>query len=175
MAIDEATLARLLVREHDKLAAYAWSLVRDDHLVDDILQELALIAIRKREEIVDEQHFLAWMRVTCRRTALDTYKRRKHRPHPLGDAVLDLLDAEWTERDAVASPDLSEALRSCLEQLTPYARRLVQMRYGEGLKTSQVARSLGRNVETIYVALTRVHRALGDCIRGQLAKETLHG
>ena len=175
MAIDEGTLAQLLVREHDKLASYAWSLVRDDHLVDDILQELALVAIRKRQEIVDEQHFLAWMRVTCRRTALDTLKRRNRRPHPLGEAVLDLLDAHWAEHDQTPSADLAEALRLCLEQLTPYARRLVQMRYGEGLKTSRIAGALGRNVATIYVAITRVHQTLGDCIRGRMAKEATRG
>src|SRR5262245_21757707 len=106
MSLDEAAIARLLVREHDKLAAYVWSLVRDDHLVDDILQELALVAIRKRAEIVDEQHFLAWMRVACRLTALDTLKRLQRRPLSLDDAVLDLLDTEWAKHDATPSAHL---------------------------------------------------------------------
>lgn len=171
MSLDEAKLAQLLVREHDKLAAYAWSLVRDDHLVDDLLQELALIAIRKRDEILDEEHFLAWMRVTCRLTALDMLKRRNRRPHPLGEAVLDLLDSEWQQHDVHASADTIGALRECLKQLSPYARNLVELRYGQGLKSGRIAEVVQRRINTVYVALARVHQTLAACIEDRLATE----
>jgi RNA polymerase sigma-70 factor (ECF subfamily) len=175
MSIDLATLTRLFVREHDRLAAYAWSLVHDDHLVDDILQEVALIATRKCDEIVDEHHFLGWMRVTCRNVALDMSKRRNRSPSLLGDEALNLLDVEWARRDQAATSDLTDALRTCLERLSPYARQLVGLRYGQGLKSARIAALLQRDTNAVYVALTRVHRKLGDCVRLRLSNEAAHG
>jgi RNA polymerase sigma-70 factor (ECF subfamily) len=171
MPLDEATLAQLLVREHDKLAAYCWSLVRDDHLVDDILQELALLAIRKRDEIQDVQHFLAWMRVTCRLTALDLCRRLDRQAVMLEDSVLSLLDAEWAAHDATPSDGLLEALRHCLEGLAPYGRKLLEMRYHDGWKSAKIAEATQREVQSIYVALTRVHRALRECIDHRMNEE----
>jgi hypothetical protein len=34
-----------------------------------------------------------------------------------------------------------------------------------------LTRLLGRKVATVYVALTRIHRALGECIRKKQAEE----
>lgn len=171
MPLDEDTLARLLAREHNKLAAYAWSLVHDDHLVDDILQEMSIVAIRKRQEINDEQHLLAWLRITCRRTALDLLRRRNSRPHPLGEAALDLLDLEWSKRETTHTADVMEALRFCLDQLKPYARQLMELRHRDGMSSAGIAQLLGRNLASVHVAVSRVHRALGNCIRQRLAKE----
>ncbi len=175
MPIDKDRLVQLLLREHNTLAAYSWSLVRDEHLVDDIMQELALVMVRRGGEIVDEHHFPKWARSVCRLTALDMLKRRRRRPHPLGDGVLDLIDAQWAQGVDRNSADLTEALRICLQKLSPYARQLIELRYAEGLKSADIASRLGRTVIGVYEALSRAHRRLGECIRGRLAKESPNG
>lgn len=174
MPLSEDIVARILTQEHRKLAAYAWSLVRDNHLVDDILQEVAMVAIRKRAELNDETHLLAWLRVTCRRTALDTLKRRGQRPTLLGDAALDLLDLEWQDRERIDSADLLSALQTCLKKLTNYSQNLIQMRYRQGLSAAQIATQLGRKPASMRVIISRVHRALGDCIRQRIEQEAKH-
>jgi RNA polymerase sigma-70 factor (ECF subfamily) len=171
MPLDEETLTRLLVREHDKLVAYTWTMVRDDHLVEDILQEVALVAVRKRSEIQDDQHFLAWMRVACRLTALDMLKRRGRQPASMGDEVLSLLDEAWAERDTTPVTGIVEALRKCVEELTPYSRQLIELRYHKGWKSAKIAASLKRETHAIYVALTRIHRSLADCVRRRMSEE----
>jgi len=64
MAIDQETLVVLLLRERIKLLAYIRAIVRDEHLAEDVFQETSALAVRKRAEIQDGQHFLAWMRRT---------------------------------------------------------------------------------------------------------------
>ncbi len=39
------------------------------------------------------------------------------------------------------------------------------------MKTGDVARSLGRKVESVYVALVRIHRQLAECMRRRLGQE----
>jgi RNA polymerase sigma-70 factor, ECF subfamily len=165
MALDHDTLVRLLIAEHDKLVAYTWQLVRDDHLVEEVLQEMALVAVQKTEQIVDAAHFLAWSRITCRQVAMSLIRKRGRRPVMLSNAVLDLLEGHWQQRDGLSSVDLLAALRKCVARLGPRARRIVEMRYVEGLRSGEIAKQLGVKAPTMYVTLMRIHRALSDCMK----------
>ncbi len=142
--------------------------MRDDHLAEDVFQEVAVLAVRKRAEIRDERHFLGWMRLASRHQALKVLRRRQH--HLLLDeTLLDRLEEQWAEQDRDASADLLEALRYCLEQLSPYAQNLVKLRYAEGVSGERLAEVVDRSLNTVYVALSRIHRSLGDCIKQRLA------
>jgi RNA polymerase sigma-70 factor (ECF subfamily) len=167
-SIDQESLVILLLRERVKLLAYIRAIVRDDHLAEDVLQEVALLALRKRDEIRDGRHFLGWMRLTSRHRALKTLRRRHHQPL-LEETLLDRLDEQWAEHDQSPSADLLEALRHCLERLSPPARSLVELRYAEGVSGRRLAEVVDRSLNTVYVTLSRIHRSLGDCIRRRLA------
>ena len=61
-----------------------------------------------------------------------------------------------------------EALESCLGILTEANRELVRLRYFENRGYDEIAHTLGRSVGALYVALTRIHAALHDCVRRKL-------
>jgi RNA polymerase sigma-70 factor (ECF subfamily) len=166
--IDQESLVVLLLRERVKLLAYILAIVRDAHLAEDLFQEVALLAVRKRDEIRDGGHLLAWMRLTARHLALKAL-RREHRYLLLDEGLLDRLDEHWAEHDAASVPDLVEMLRQCLGRLSPHARRLVELRYGEGISGLRLAEVVNSRLNTVYVALSRIHRSLSDCIRGRQA------
>ena len=67
---------------------------------------------------------------------------------------------------------MQEALRRCLEPLTPNNRELLRLRYFERRSCTEVAAIMGKKIETVYQALTRLHRALGECIKHRIAQET---
>ena len=170
MALSKDIAVQLLMRDSDKLRAYAWMILRDDHLVDDALQELGLVAIRKCGDVHDESHFGAWCRVAMRNIAHDLVRARKRQPTLLDDSLLDSLDQEWEELDAKPSGEVLSALRHCIARLSDYGRQLIELRYRERLRSAEVAKRLGRNVNTVYVALTRTHKTLAKCIQRQLGK-----
>lgn len=169
MPITHETLARLIVREQDKLKAYAWAIVRDAHAVGEVLQEVALLATRKLDQIRDEAHFPAWARVACRHLALKAVEGRRRRPVTLSNDVLDLLDPEWGAYDDADAFCLTDLLRDCVGGLGDRDRRVVELRYAAGLTTARVAEQLGEKVTTLYVTLSRIHRRLGDCVRRKRA------
>jgi RNA polymerase sigma-70 factor (ECF subfamily) len=166
--IDQESLVILLLRERVKLLAYIRAIVRDSHLAEDVFQEVAVLAVRKRDEIRDRRHFLAWMRLAARHRALKLV-RRQHQYLFLDEELLEHMDEQWAEQDRSSDSDLVEALRHCVEQLTPHARHLVKLRYGDGISGMRLAEVVDRNLNTVYVALSRIHRSLGDCIRQRLA------
>ena len=156
------------MRERVKLLAYIRAIVCDHHLAEDVFQEVAVLAVRKRDEIRDGQHFLAWMRLAARHHALKVL-RRQHRSLLLDEALLDHLDEQWAEHDPSSTTDLVEALRSCVERLSPHARHLVKLRYADGISGLRLAEVVDRSLNTVYVSLSRIHRSLKDCIRQRLA------
>lgn len=170
MPVDENTVIRVLLADRAKLLAYIWSIVRDEHVTEDVFQEVSMLAVSKRAKIQDSQALLPWLRRTARYRALHAIRRKGNSPLLLDAGALDALAPHWQEYDDVPSSTLADALRKCVDQLTPYARRIVVLRYIEGQSSSQVADALGRKVRTIYMALSRIHHTLRDCIRQRQAE-----
>jgi RNA polymerase sigma-70 factor (ECF subfamily) len=158
----------LLLRERVKLLAYIRAIVRDAHLAEDIFQDVAVLAVRKRDEIRDGRHFLAWMRLTARHLALKVM-RRNHHYVLVNETLLDQMEEIWADHDASPDTDLVEALRKCLERLSPHARELVKLRYQDGISGPRLAEVVDRQLNTVYVALSRIHRSLGHCIEQRRA------
>lgn len=69
----------------------------------------------------------------------------------------------------------ADALKACLERLSPYSRRLIELRYAQGISGPQLAEAVGRKLNTIYVALTRTHRTLAECVRAEMAADRPSG
>lgn len=173
--MDRDTVIRTLVSDRAKILAYAWSIVRDDHVAEDLFQDVVVVAMDRVDTFNDALHILKWARVTLRNKALDHLRNVRTSAESLPADVLELLDGHWEQHDSVAASELTDALRQCLQSLTAHVRELIQMRYGKGMRGTQIAESTGRSAHSIYVALSRAYKSLGDCISMKVPKEAHHG
>ncbi len=164
---------RGLMRRRVLLLGFAYAIVRDHHLAEDALQEVASEVLRQASEITDEEHLARWLTRAVRLRAIDAARRRSRGPSPLGPEAVLALEARVAE-DAPQGERL-DALRACLATLSPYVRRLLALRYGEGLSGAALGQAVGRETNTIYVALARAHKALGACVRERVRRETSDG
>lgn len=171
MPLDHDTLLRFLLADRVKLIGFIRCIVRDDHLAEDVFQEVSMLVLGKSPEILDAQHFLAWVRRAARLEALSMLRRHKARTQPLDEAVLDALEADWAKLDRQPSLDLLEAVEHCMAKLTPRARAILELRHRDGLIGPKLAEALDQPLTTVYVTLSRAHRALGDCIRNRAGME----
>jgi len=167
MGIEGEQLVRELARLRPNLMAYIVSIVGDDHLGEDLLQDVFVQAYEKRDTIRDASHLAGWLRVAARHLALNAVRDRRNKP-TLDPSVIDVMDRHWSQFDDVEHSDAVGALRRCVHELSSYAQELVRLRYAEGLSGQRLADRLGRKVTTIYVALTRAHKALAECVRRRL-------
>lgn len=173
MPIDHDNVVRVLMRDRAKLYAYIWAIVHDEHLTEDVLQEVCALVVSKQDEIESEAHLLGWTRRSARYVALRMLEKHQRFHVGLSEKVLDLMESDWRRIDQMETSDAIDALRRCLAKLTPYASRLIHLRYVEGIKGTRLAEAVDRKLETVYSALSRTHRALSDCIRNQLAGGSL--
>src|SRR5688572_7087479 len=147
-----------LLRERLALTAFIATVTRDFHLAEDIFQEVCVKAVGKSADFESAQHVLNWARVAGRHRAIDVLRMRDGKIVGLSEEMLAALEPVWPEGEAAQGSAALEALRKCLDRLTPNNREIVRLRYFEGRAGSQVAEAMGRKIETIYQALARIHK-----------------
>lgn len=171
MAIDRNYVIKTLLSERVRLFSYVWAIVGDEHLAEDVFQEVSMLAVDKADEIEDAAALPVWIRRSARHLALRALRKRYHDRHVFDDDLLDSLDADWREHDQRPAGPAFDALRNCLTKLTPHARQVVKLRYAEGLTGQSLADALGRSLTATYIAVSRANKSLADCVRRTLRSE----
>jgi RNA polymerase sigma-70 factor len=175
LAIDQDLLLRTLLAERNKLLGYIGAIIPDEHLAEDIFQEVSVAAVRKQDQIQSAAHLMGWLRKAARVSALEMRRNRGVHPMVFDTAVLDALEGQWQSEDRESSSDQIEMLRKCLQKLGGYPRQLIELRYGEGISGAALAERVDRKVQTVYVALSRAHRSLALCVENGLKSIEVSG
>ena len=156
------------MRQRARVLGYITAVTGDFHLAEDIFQEVSVVAFRKQAEFQPGTNFGAWVRAIARLKLLEAHRTAARAGLPLGDAALDNLEQAAAEADPRWEAE-KDALRLCLERVAGPGRALVDRRYRDGLPLLAIARRTGRTAEAVQVALSRVRKALKDCIARRLA------
>jgi RNA polymerase sigma-70 factor (ECF subfamily) len=78
--------------------------------------------------------------------------------------------------ESMVEPSLSlelderrEALAHCIEKLAPKQRDLLARRLAHGATTQSTAVDVGRSVDAVYKALSKIRQILFDCVNRAMA------
>ncbi|MCW1922497.1 hypothetical protein OKA05_08015 [Luteolibacter arcticus] len=161
-------------QSHRSVRAYLASFVPDGSLLDDCVQEVALVAWRKGPLDDGDQAFLHHALACARHIGMAA--RRKFHGSRLQllapDVAQSLADAVAAqERPASTEPtDRVEALRHCIGRLSADQQALIRLRYGDESPSelSKEAQRAGKTLETLYKRLERLRALLRDCVTRQL-------
>lgn len=154
------------------VASFLAALVPDFRDAEDLLQNVAVVCLRKFGDYDPQRPFVAWALGIARFEALRC--RRGHSRSPLlyDDALLDQVAVVCQEM----APELdsrARALRECVQRLQGRAHELVRLRYDEELKPAVIADRLRLAVVAVRVMLSRTRATLRDCIERKLRQERL--
>jgi RNA polymerase sigma-70 factor (ECF subfamily) len=159
---------RLLTQHQSLIRGFLFTLLPFHSEADDLFQRTSIVLWRKFDQFQIGSDFGAW---ACRiaKFEVQNFKRVEKRDRlcfsdelltSLADMRL-VLDHELELRQ--------EALRQCMAKLRPADKTIVQKCYGPQATTAkEAAAQIGRPVNTLYKALTRIRRALLECIERKL-------
>ncbi len=138
---------------------------------EDHFQELFLLVSEKADTYTQGTNFLGWVYTIARYKILAHNRKNTRRSRLLQSEA-----AEVLLKDAPHPPsDLFEAkvqtLRECIQILAPTARTIMDLRYFEGMKPSQIAERLQIDVNRIYLILSRSRALLRKCVEQQLPNQ----
>lgn len=169
MPVTPDLILKTVMRDRPRLHGYAWVVVGDPDLADDVLQEVSLLALEKKEDIHDEPHLQGWLRETIRRRGMALRREQFRHAPQLGPDVLEMLVQVDTAVFNESHAEQMKALRHCIDLLGDKAQQTLSLRYGKGLKPAQIAEQTQRPVRTVYQTITRTHTSLRQCILQRLA------
>ncbi len=135
----------------------AWSVVRDQHLAEDVAQDV-MIAARHRFPIVEGSgHAGAWVRTAAVHLALNAVRGRRRRERRNGRARPDGPAAGPEE--IVLEREAGGAVRDALGRLPRRSAMVLVLRHS-GLSYAEVAEAMGVGIGAVGTMLRRAEAAL---------------
>lgn len=180
---DSLTEFEQLARLHaEMLSAYLRSLLGSVRgglggsrsLLDDLFQEVMVVAWRRMKDFDRSRPFDAWLRGIARNLVLEQSRKKSIRLASIDPRTLDLVDARYDAFAASLQPsstfaDGIDRLLRCLAELPSGMREVMELAYARGMMLKQVASSLGLEEETVKKRVQRSRGTLAECLRKQEA------
>ena len=169
MPVTPDQIIQTIIKQRSVLIGYAWVVVGDADTAEDVLQDVSLAAVKKADQIVDADHLAGWLRQAIRLRGLELRRKKLSQARLLAPDVLDLLE-QAHQRKPADDAERMAALRHCIPRLSENAQKTLALRYGQGVKPSDIASQTDRSIKSVYQMITRAHAALRECVRLQLIK-----
>jgi RNA polymerase sigma-70 factor (ECF subfamily) len=143
------------------LRSYVLAIVRDFHLMEDVLQEVAVAAWRSYDTYDPSRPFLTWVLGIARNKSVDVLRAHRSKLQ-LPEDVIDQL-AEDASRVSEELIERRKALAGCIQKLTPTLRSIVHLRLDENLGVQEISSREGKSPNAIRKILSRARAILTEC------------
>ena len=162
---------RLFMANERRLCAYIFSLVPNWTDAQDILQETNTRLWEQFDKFEQGTNFLAWACSIAHYRVLAYRKQQQRSRLNFSDHINDLLENQLAARHESAGAERDceaerhEALAHCVGELSDRDRELVRRFYVDRAPIKKISTESSRSVQALYMALSRIRRALFACIQ----------
>lgn len=172
---DQKELMRQAFLYEEALLAYAYGLLQDWALAEDSVQEAFLLLLEKQEEYRPEFGVYGWLKRMVYFKVQEA-RRKRAREFAVQDDELQLLvqravDDCFDEEAARCQARRFQALQECISVLTEASVQILIRFYWRNQSGEQIAQSLNRSLNSVWLALSRIRKQLRDCISHRLPQQ----
>ena len=161
---------RLFARYQRYVYYFIRSLMPDPAAVEEVLQETSLVLWKKFGEFQPGSNFHAWACKIARLEVFNYRARASRAEMHFSDVFVEEIADEADESIAYLEARM-RVLESCLQKMSARDREMIDRRYRPGGTSRSVARELHRPIRSVYKSLSRIRKALLDCVSHSLARE----
>ena len=175
--LDRSSVEKLYSKHEHDIARYIHRYIFLNEDVDDLLVEVFLAAIEFQSlPTLSMEEQLAWLRRVARNKVVD-YQRRVTRYSAV--TLDEMLDSPFdtdsaTPEQAIMEQEEVELLRTHLSALPSIQQQVLRLRFGEGLRTREIASRMQKSDGAIRSLLLRSLSILRDLYSTQ-SKERING
>ena len=161
-----------VVEYRGRLFPYLLHLVGNPHEAEDLFQDLSVAVLENPAMLRRAGDVFAYLRGVARHLA--SGRRRMHAK--TGESLRRWTEWAWEADPGDDSADEDRrrqvaALQHCREGLQETSRKLLTLRYDQGLELKAISEALGSSEGAVKMMFLRVRQALAKCIRARLAGE----
>ncbi|MFC1766103.1 sigma-70 family RNA polymerase sigma factor [Planctomycetota bacterium] len=150
------------------VAGFVASLIPNYSDAEDVMQQVAVVAISKFDEFDQDRSFRDWVLGIARYEVLKYRERNAREKLIFCQALIDQIAAAYC-RPERGTDQIYHALRQCLQAVKGRNRQALNQWYVKRAGAVQIAQELGISKNTLYVMLHRLRNSLRGCVERRLA------
>lgn len=165
---DARAVFEILVRENaDMLVTYLRSVLARGAPVDDLFQEVMVVAWRRLKDYDRSRPFGPWLRGIARMIIFEHARRLRALPATIDPDVLAHVDRRFDEIAASAGDTFGEKtdrLRGCIEQLPEIMRAALDLVYGRDMSLEAAAAACASTRDAVMKRVQRARLMIAQCL-----------
>ena len=154
---------RLWTHHEPELRAFVRSCCPRAQEVDEVMQEVSVVAWRKFSSLDESKAFGPWACMIARYELLMARRRHARDRLVLAEDVVRLLAEEGAEEMSLRHRQLA-VLDDCIGKLPRERRELALAAYSRDTSIRDLATQMGRTEGALYQLLARIRKQLFDCM-----------
>ncbi|RED65504.1 sigma-70 family RNA polymerase sigma factor [Cohnella phaseoli] len=159
--VSKEEFAQLYDRYFQRVFNYICYRINNHYAAEDICSQVFETVIRKYHTYSSEKgNFEVWLFAIVRNAVTDYFRMQNKRRHFSLDSILDRVFPKPSPEELAIRDDNNRALFEALARLRDKERNIIAMKYGAGLKNSEIAQLLEVSESNIGVVLYRSLRKL---------------
>jgi RNA polymerase sigma-70 factor (ECF subfamily) len=158
---DQGAFLAMVERVHDPIRRSVALRTGDPAVIDEVVQRTLISAWQGLPRFAARCPVIVWMRAIALNHLRKELRTRSRGPQRDLDALLAQEDLRALEDD---DEDRLVLLRRCLERLGAGVRRILDLRYRDGLEHDPIAAQTGRSPALVATHLHRARKTLRSCI-----------
>jgi RNA polymerase sigma-70 factor (ECF subfamily) len=173
--LSQDEFARLFSKHQRLLYAYLVTLLNDAAAAEEVLQETCVVLLKEQSQFQPGTDFAAWATTIAFNQTRKFRRQTKRRTVSLDASLIEQIAVKFATNFVCADvhEDRRRALDDCMTRLVASDRKIVSAVYGRQQSIKQAADDLGRPLNTLYKAISRIRRQLQECVRRKLRAEEL--
>lgn len=160
---------RLWTHHEPELRAFVHACLSRAAEVDEVMQDVSLVAWRKFPTLTEPAQFPRWACLIARYEILMARRRHARDRLVIDEDIMEKLAEEGAEEMPMRHQQL-DALDDCIAKLPRERRELALAAYAPESSMKDLAAQLGRTAGSLYQLLDRIRQELLRCVERTLAQ-----
>ncbi|TDT46920.1 RNA polymerase sigma-70 factor (ECF subfamily) [Maribacter spongiicola] len=156
---NEKAYVHLVERYHNKLCNYANSLIKDDLIAEDIVQNVFVQIWEKRNKLKYELSLENYLYRSVYNKFIDEYRKGKA-VTALEKKYMTALELAIDEKDEIQEEKILSILFEAIHELPPKCKQIFLMSKKEGLTNVEISKYLNLSNKTVENQITKAFRIL---------------
>ena len=158
---DKAALENLVKAFSDSLVRYAYSLVKDPVIAEEVMEDCFAALFIKAPKLQSDEHLKRYLYRIAHNKSMDYLRRR--RVHVSLEDVENVIGSADPQQDLVHR-ERDRTLYLCMQQLPRQYREVLVLTYFVGFGTEDICRILALRTKQVYNLSSRARIALKELL-----------